>query len=433
MEGEKNVVVFDFGQQVFTLLQTHRYIRKLGVQAEQVYGIMPLVFEKSRAVALKFHHEKDYEDFMRNSRGRRAAVVEGIVAEIYIRSSQQLDHFVRLASLPFSTTDEEIQKALGKYGEVRMITRDRYKTSDPNRDYFEGFNGYATVRMQMEKDIPEVLQFEAGKVKISYQGQPTICYKCRKPGHLSMECREEPRRGNQQAIQRPSDRTETQGPSRNEAGPSPAAQDRTKQGIATEARTEQSTNEAEEEQCSTNKDQVDAEMEVAQGGADKERQSLEEPWTEAKQKKRKQKDPLRLLRKPHHKKIQEKEVKTGTLRGIGEAHERSAKGGNQREPPRRQQEDRPRNTQLVDGSSGTGEVEGDKVSEDSSYENYLRDFIYLTSQQQEEMIRTPGMEHTSGTDFIPTTPSTIDYIPETPPEAPHGSLVEPSPGTTRDQ
>ena len=192
MEGEKNVVVFDFGQQVFTLLQTHRYIRKLGVQAEQVYGIMPLVFEKSRAVALKFHHEKDYEDFMRNSRGRRAAVVEGIVAEIYIRSSQQLDHFVRLASLPFSTTDEEIQKALGKYGEVRMITRDRYKTSDPNRDYFEGFNGYATVRMQMEKDIPEVLQFEAGKVKISYQGQPTICYKCRKPGHLSMECREEP-------------------------------------------------------------------------------------------------------------------------------------------------------------------------------------------------------------------------------------------------
>ena len=183
-----NTVEIDFGRQpTLRMLTVHRWLRSLGVQDSQVYGIMPLTQSEAKVVRLKFKEEWDYQSFYDRFNGIQTMQAEDGVIQVTVRQAGLKETFVRLLDVPFETAGDSIKAALQPYGTVVLIRREKYMSSTEN-DYFHVLTGTVTVKMMLVKNVPSYLRIQDQRILVRYPGQPPTCMICNQPGHLAANC-----------------------------------------------------------------------------------------------------------------------------------------------------------------------------------------------------------------------------------------------------
>lgn len=183
-----NTAEIDFGKQPrLSMIAIHRWIRSLGVQENQVYGIMPLVQADAKIVRLKFNTESDYQVFYERYGGVQSMNLEEDLIQVTIRQAGVKDTFVRLLDVPFEANGDAIKSALQPFGSVLMIRREKYLSSDEN-DYFPVLSGSVTVRMTLNRHVPSYLRLCDQRILVKYPGQPSTCLICSQQGHFAANC-----------------------------------------------------------------------------------------------------------------------------------------------------------------------------------------------------------------------------------------------------
>jgi hypothetical protein len=105
---------------------------------------------------------------------------------------------IGISSLPPEVTETQIKSAIAMYGDVHRVTEEvwshiyRYKVK----------TGVRIVEASIRKHIPSHIKIEGHRALITYEGQPTTCFRCNEQGHNINEC---PRQNNKGPLQSKTD------------------------------------------------------------------------------------------------------------------------------------------------------------------------------------------------------------------------------------
>jgi hypothetical protein len=91
---------------------------------------------------------------------------------------------VRIVNVPLGVGPERFRVALMPYGEVKTVQEEHWTKSYR----YAVVNGVRIVRIALRCHIPSHLLIADHRALIAYEGQPTTCYHCGKPGHLFQGC-----------------------------------------------------------------------------------------------------------------------------------------------------------------------------------------------------------------------------------------------------
>lgn len=89
---------------------------------------------------------------------------------------------VRVFHYPVEDSEEELKRVLGAYGQVYAIQRE----SVPG--FPETNSGTRRVRMEMLRDVPNILQVQDRVVRCEYEGVVRQCIRCGGTGHHAAAC-----------------------------------------------------------------------------------------------------------------------------------------------------------------------------------------------------------------------------------------------------
>ena len=92
---------------------------------------------------------------------------------------------VLVKGLPFEITEHQVKSGYSRYGRVISTSRLRAKTNDR---YNGIYTGNWIVRIDVEKEIPNVLRFGRDVAYNIYEGVRRTCNKCGQEGHRSDSC-----------------------------------------------------------------------------------------------------------------------------------------------------------------------------------------------------------------------------------------------------
>ncbi|XP_064467254.1 uncharacterized protein LOC135378227 [Ornithodoros turicata] len=112
-------------------------------------------------------------------KGQRCMVIDPNRTEIEIKI-----HWI-----PGNVSDEALQKALEKYGNVKEIRREKWKGS-----FFEGIDTttrQVTIRLHegvSATNLPHQTFVEGCRVLFSVPGRPPMCLRCKQIGHIRKQC-----------------------------------------------------------------------------------------------------------------------------------------------------------------------------------------------------------------------------------------------------
>ncbi|KAK8779391.1 hypothetical protein V5799_019268 [Amblyomma americanum] len=96
----------------------------------------------------------------------------------------------RVHWVPFYVSNESVQKAFEKFGEVTDVTREQW-----NSPGFEDTESTTRlVRMVLKEglsidDLPHMFKFYEGQVLVVVPGRLPICLRCKRTGHIRRDCR----------------------------------------------------------------------------------------------------------------------------------------------------------------------------------------------------------------------------------------------------
>ncbi|KAM7283005.1 uncharacterized protein ISCGN_000188 [Ixodes scapularis] len=97
---------------------------------------------------------------------------------------------VKLHWVAFDVTNDTIRRAFGEYGEVKEVTREKWRVAD-----FEGVESTARlVRLVLHEGVsldrlPHQLRIGSGAVLVVVPGRAPMCLRCRTKGHIRRDCR----------------------------------------------------------------------------------------------------------------------------------------------------------------------------------------------------------------------------------------------------
>ena len=91
---------------------------------------------------------------------------------------------VRIAALPPEVTEQQIKHTLAQYGDIKHINDETW-----SQHYrFKVKSGVRTAHMSLRKHIPSYLRIEGHRALISYEGQPSTCFRCGGHDHQNSDC-----------------------------------------------------------------------------------------------------------------------------------------------------------------------------------------------------------------------------------------------------
>lgn len=93
--------------------------------------------------------------------------------------------YVRVFDVPPEISDEDLSLALGKYGKIERMIREKFP-SDLGLDHM--FTGVRGLYMEVEKEIPPTVEILHWKGKIFYEELRNKCFLCQSVGHQRSNC-----------------------------------------------------------------------------------------------------------------------------------------------------------------------------------------------------------------------------------------------------
>jgi hypothetical protein len=91
---------------------------------------------------------------------------------------------VRVSTLPPEVTATQITNAISIYAEVKKIHEEIWS----HAYRFKVKTGVRLVDISIRKHIPSHMKIEGHRALISYEGEPTTCFRCNEQGHQISEC-----------------------------------------------------------------------------------------------------------------------------------------------------------------------------------------------------------------------------------------------------
>ena len=184
-----NTVEVDFGRdRSVSMLDIHLFFKSIGIKEECVVGIAEVREAQSRLIRVKFNSGVVFESFMEKFSGTyKFDLGERKDVPISFKNPNFQETFVRVGDVTFEVDLGVVKADLSRFGSVLSIRRDKFRKG-PGNEYFECFNGWLTVKMAREKDIPPYLDIGGVKAFIKYPDQPATCRSCNVIGHKVQEC-----------------------------------------------------------------------------------------------------------------------------------------------------------------------------------------------------------------------------------------------------
>ena len=109
---------------------------------------------------------------------------DGEISQVSVEIAGMGTKRIRISGLPPEVKEATIKESLSKYGEIVQIRDEmwvavyRYKV----------FNGIKIVEIKLRRHMYSNLTIAGNNALISYDGQPSTCYRCNEPGHRQAEC-----------------------------------------------------------------------------------------------------------------------------------------------------------------------------------------------------------------------------------------------------
>ena len=170
------------------MLSVHRFLRKVGVELDDLTAIVAINDIPSVAVRVTFKTTAIFTSFVENHGGVKGYYLEGRKGfQISVREANKRETFIRIGDYPVHLDLEPLTAQLKQYGKVNGVVRERFR-AEQGSDYFPVLNGFVKVRMEREKDIPSYLTVGGKRVFVNYSGQPKTCRGCGEMGHFANEC-----------------------------------------------------------------------------------------------------------------------------------------------------------------------------------------------------------------------------------------------------
>lgn len=108
----------------------------------------------------------------------------GLLIQLQCEDASKEQKYVRLFNLIPEIDDIEVKLAMGKYGKVIRVIREKY----PSKLGFNVYNGVRGIYMEMNKDIPQSLFIKGHGTRVYYDGIKEQCFKCGSYDHKKSEC-----------------------------------------------------------------------------------------------------------------------------------------------------------------------------------------------------------------------------------------------------
>lgn len=105
--------------------------------------------------------------------------------DYYLRYMGATSTDVSVFYYPSDEPLENLKKRMSQYGEVRSLRIGKYRNKDI--DCWE--TGVIHLKMEIQKEIPNFVQYNDKVIQCEYQGVKRVCRKCCLEGHLSSQCK----------------------------------------------------------------------------------------------------------------------------------------------------------------------------------------------------------------------------------------------------
>lgn len=141
---------------------------------------------QDRSLFVKFTSPEAMKEALeKNTEPRRFVYASGTSVEVRMAIAGRNACYVRIFDLPPELSDECLALALGDYGKVEWITREKFPANLGLDHLYTGVRG---VYMDVEKDIPPSIVVGNRKGQVFYDGLKDVCFLCRGVGHRKKSC-----------------------------------------------------------------------------------------------------------------------------------------------------------------------------------------------------------------------------------------------------
>lgn len=153
-----------------------------------------------RSICIKFQSETAMKEALRrHQEAVKFCYSSGRTVMVYMLAAGKNIQYVRVFDVPPEIVDAEISGALGKYGKIQRMVREKFP-SDLGMDHL--YTGVRGVYMEIENEIPPALDIGKWRAKVYYEGLKEKCFACQQEGHRRKFCPTVKQKGKQSQANR---------------------------------------------------------------------------------------------------------------------------------------------------------------------------------------------------------------------------------------
>lgn len=149
-----------------------------------------------RSLFVKFvSREAMIGSLKKNAEPRRFLYTNGTAVEVRMSIAGSTLRYVRVFDLPPEVSDEKLSLAMGKYGKVERLVREKFPADLGLGHMYTGVRG---VYIELNKEIPPAIEVGKRRGHVFYDGLKDTCFLCHAVGHRKNSCPQRQPRKQQQ-------------------------------------------------------------------------------------------------------------------------------------------------------------------------------------------------------------------------------------------
>ena len=179
------VCIFEPTSPRLSAYDIHEWIFE-NLQVDERVLTMIQIDATKRHVYLKFTEECHAVNILQTIRGPlECRHSTGETSKVRVEIAGMGTRRVRIANLPPEVPERTVRNALGPYGDTLAIQDEQWSSAYR----YTVANGIKVATVKLNKHIPSHLIIAGHRTLISYDGQPTTCYRCGETRHNHQQCR----------------------------------------------------------------------------------------------------------------------------------------------------------------------------------------------------------------------------------------------------